>query len=276
MRAVRDELIIQKMVELRTMPDKYGRLPRERFYGRRKMTYLMRRQPGFEHVAFCTIGRLMRANAMVGLRRGKTKTTTVKTREPSASDKLERCFTTDGPNKVWVTDLTYVKVDGRWVYVGFITDCFSRKIIGWGASKRMTTKLVSDVLNDAIWNRKHFGPPIGGGQLIHHSDHGSQYTSIRYGQQLALNGITPSFGTVGDALDNALAETINGIFKAECVTPEGPFTSLEQLCWAITDWVYWYNNQRLHETLGYKTPSEAETQYYETKTQTGSLQTTTA
>jgi putative transposase len=276
-RAIRDQQILDKMIELRQTPDENGRLPRERFYGRRKMVHLMRRQPGFETVAYCTVARLMRAAGMTGLRRGRPKVTTVKTREPSAGDALNRDFTAARPDAVWVTDLTYVHTGRQWCYVGFMTDCFSRRIIGWAVSNRMTAQLVSDVLTDAIWNREHAGRPIGSQPLLAHSDHGSQYTSVRYGEQLTLAGITASYGSVGDAYDNALAETINGTFKTECVTPDGPFTSLEELRWATADWVNWYNNHRLHETLSYQTPAETENQYYkQQQAQTGQLQTTTA
>jgi transposase InsO family protein len=200
-RAETDETVTSLMRQLRETPtigvDGKPRLPRERFYGRRKMTRLLSRRgvnAGEEKV-----GRLMRLAGMKGLVRGRRIITT-KTTKPTASDLLHRVFDTDAPNKVWVADLTYVRTMSGWVYVSFITDAFARKIIACNGSCRMTDDLVRDTLTLALAGRAHEKHPVAVG-LIHHSDHGSQYTSLRFGEQLVNNGITPSMGTIGDSYD---------------------------------------------------------------------------
>jgi len=260
-RAVADGELIAAMRQLRETPDERGRLPRERFYGRRKMRALLVKQGhacGEEK-----IGRLMRLEGMKGLVRGRRIVTTRKT-TPSAGDLLNRQFTAPAPNMVWVADLTYVRTLSGWVYVSFITDACKRKIVACDSAYSMTQQLVSDTLAIAIDTRAREGHPIQDG-LIHHADHGSQYTSIRYGEQLMMAGITPSFGSVGDSYDNALAETVNGLYKAECADQDGPFATLADVMDATLDWVNWYNSQRLHEYLGYATPDETETAYYSTQ-----------
>ena len=260
-RSVADAELTAVMKALRETPDAKGRLPRERFYGRRKMHALMVKKG---HV--CgeeKIGRLMRLAGMAGLVRGRRITTTRKT-APSAGDLLNRQFAADAPNQVWVADLTYVRTLSGWVYVGFITDAYARKIVGCDGACSMTQKLVSDTLAIAIDGRAHAGHPVGAG-LVHHADHGSQYTSVKYGEQLMLAGITGSFGAVGDSYDNALAETVNGLYKAECADQDGPFATLADVMDATLDWVRWYNSERLHEYLNYSTPDEAEAAYYSTQ-----------
>jgi transposase InsO family protein len=159
--------------------------------------------------------------------------------------------------------MTYVKLStGSWVYVTFMTDAYARKIVACHAAATMTRQLVTDTLKLAIEARALEGHPVEAG-LIHHSDHESQYTAIHYGEQLVIEGIVPSFGSVGDAYDNALAETINGLYKTECVTQDGPFHTIDQVMDATLDWAHWWNNQRLLERLDYQTPVEIETQYYE-------------
>jgi transposase InsO family protein len=261
---VADDKITSMMRHLRETPvvgvDGKPRLPRERFYGRRKMTRLLARRgvtAGEEK-----IGRLMRVAGMTGLVRGRRIVTT-RANKPTASDLLHRVFDTDAPNTVWVADLTYVRTTSGWVYVSFITDAFARKIVACHASCSMTGDLVRDTLTLALAGRVRDHHPVTVG-LIHHSDHGSQYTSLRFGEQLVHNDITPSMGTVGDSYDNALAETVNGLYKTECVTPDGPFHTLADVMDATVDWVHWYNHDRLHEHLGYATPDEAETEYYST------------
>lgn len=246
------------MRQLRETPDNQGRLPRERFYGRRKMRALLARK-GFV-VSEEKIGRLMRLAGMKGLVRGRPIITTRKS-TPGAGDLLNRCFDTDAPNKIWVTDATYVRTTSGWVYVTFIIDVFSRRIVAAHVSAHLDERLVRETLQLASEDRRQAGHPIPTG-LVHHSDHGSVYTSIRYGEQLALAGITPSFGTVGDSYDNALAETVNGLFKAECVKQDGPFTGVTHVLDATLDWVAWYNTTRLHEYLSYATPDEVEEEYY--------------
>jgi transposase InsO family protein len=257
-RSLADVLFIKLMRQVRETPDERGRPPRERFYGRRKMRALMAR---LGHVASeGRVGRLMGVAGMKGLVRGRSIVTTKKT-TPSATDLLNRQFSTDGVDRVWVADLTYVRTTSGWVYVGFITDVFSRRIVAAHAARQMTAKLVSDTLVLALGDRARAGHPVTN-PLIHHSDHGSQYTSIHYTQQLELAGLVPSMGTVGDSFDNALAETVNGAYKAECVNQDGPFHTLDQVLDATLDWVHWYNTSRLHEYLGYRTPGEVETEYY--------------
>jgi len=260
-RSLDDAKLTAEMTRLRETPDSKGRLPRERFYGRRKMRALLVR-----HGHVCgeeKIGRLMRLTGMKGLVRGRRVTTTKKT-TPSAGDLLKRQFTAPAPNQVWVADLTYVRTLSGWVYVAFITDACKRKIVACDGAYSMTQKLVSGTLAIAIGARARAGHPVTAG-LVHHADHGSQYTSVKYGEQLMLAGITPSFGTVGDSYDNALAETVNGLYKAECADQDGPFATLTDVMDATLDWVNWYNSQRLHEYLNYHTPDEAEAEYYSTQ-----------
>jgi transposase InsO family protein len=257
-RSIIDAELVDVMRTIRETVDEHGRLPRERFYGRRKMWALMRRL-GFE-ACESKIGRLMRVDQMKGLVRGRHIITTRKT-TPTAGDLVNRMFVASAPNQIWVADLTYVRTLSGWVYVAFITDVFSRRIVAVHAASQMTQKLVSDTLHLALADREHHGHPISPG-LIHHGDHGSQYTAIHYGEQLALAGIIPSFGTVGDSYDNALAETINGLYKTECVSQDGPFATLTDVLDATLDWVHWWNTQRLHEYLDYLTPDEIETLYY--------------
>ena len=257
-RQIVDDELVDVMRAIRETPGEHGRLPGERFYGRRKMHKLLIRlgyQAGQEK-----IGRLMRLAGMKGLRRGRRIVTTRKT-TPGAGDLLNRDFTACAPNRVWVTDLTYVHTMSGWVYVGFITDVFSRRIVAAHAATTMTEQFVSDILVLALADRARSGHPAAS-PLIHHSDHGSVYTSIHYTQQLELAGITPSFGTVGDSYDNALAETVNGLYKAECVFQDGPFLTLADVEDATLDWVQWYNTSRLHEYLDYHTPDEIEHEYY--------------
>jgi len=253
-----DEQLTVLMRSLRETPDVKGRLPRERFYGRRKMHALLARLgvvAGEEK-----IGRLMRLAGMKGLVRGRRIVTTRKS-APSAGDLLKRQFKADQPDKVWVTDATYVRTMSGWVYVTFMIDAFRRKIVAAHGSTRLNQQLVSETLQLALEQRRQEGHPVAGG-LVHHSDHGSVYTAIHYGEQLALAGIAPSFGTIGDSYDNALAETVNGLFKAECVDQDGPFASLADVLDATLDWVHWYNTARLHEYLDYATPDETEAEYY--------------
>jgi transposase InsO family protein len=262
-RDVSDAHLVEQMRRLRQTPDARGALPRERFYGRRKMTRLLAREgitAGEERV-----GRLMRQEKMRGLVRGRRVKTTVRAgaRPPGSRDLLNRNFTAPAPNRRWVTDLTYVRTASGWVYVTFMTDLFSHKIVAWSAAATMTAKMVSQTLKLAIWARKAEGHPVGAGKLIHHSDHGSQYTSVHYGEQLAHAGITPSFGSIGDALDNALAESINGLYKAECVEQDGPFRDLGDVELATAGWVGWYNKDRLHSALDYATPNQYEQTHYD-------------
>jgi len=225
-------------------------------YGPRKVWRQLARE-GYR-VARCTVERLMRQMGLHGVVRGATKRTTIASdRDPKPLDLVKRVFHADRPNQLWVADFTYVATWVGFVYVAFVIDVFSRMIVGWRAAKAMTTDLTLDALEQALWARKVKG------NLIHHSDHGSQYLSIRYTERLAEAGVTPSVGTVGDGYDNALAETINGLFKAEVIYRDGPWKGLEAVELATLDWVDWFNTKRLLEPIGYIPPAEFEQLYYE-------------
>jgi transposase InsO family protein len=200
----------------------------------------------------------MRQMGLRGVVRGATKRTTIASdRDPKPLDLVKRVFHADRPNQLWVADFTYVATWVGFVYVAFVIDVFSRMIVGGRAAKAMTTDLTLDALEQALWARKVKG------NLIHHSDHGSQYLSIRYTERLAEAGVTPSVGTIGDGYDNALAETINGLFKAEVIYRDGPWKGLEAVELATLDWVDWFNTKRLLEPIGYIPPAEFEQLYYE-------------
>jgi transposase InsO family protein len=171
-------------------------------------------------------------------------------------DLVQRNFTATRPNQLWVSDFTYVATWSGFVYVAFVTDAFSRRIVGWRASKSMRSDLALDALEQALHDRETDAP------LVHHSDRGSQYLAIRYTDQLAEGGIEPSVGSRGDAYDNALAETINGLYKAEVIYHEGPWKGLEDVECATLEWVAWYNRQRLMGPLGYVPPAEFEDQFH--------------
>ncbi|MFD3458426.1 IS3 family transposase [Nocardia fluminea] len=232
----------------------------EQMYGRRKMTRYLRRCG--HAAAFCTVDRLMRDLGMNGVVRGRRHRTTIPSKDGiRAGDRLNRDFDAQAPNQVWVADFTYVSTWTGWAYVAFVVDAFSRAIVGWTASSTKTTALVSKALNMAVWRRDHHGHPVEPG-LIHHSDAGSQYTSVMFTESLALQGLSASVGSVGDAYDNALAESIIGLFKTEVVRRHGPFKTVADVEFALMEWVDWYNNARLHSRLDYLTPAEHETVYY--------------
>ena len=210
-------------------------------------------------VARCTVERLMRRHGLRGVIRGKVVRTTVQ--DPGAScplDRVNRQFKASRPNELWVSDFTYVSTWQGWLYVAFVVDVFARRIVGWRASRSMHTEFVLDALEQALYDRR----PEGGGRLTHHSDRGSQYVSIRYTERLAEAGIEPSVGSKGDSYDNALAETINGLYKAELIHRRGPWKTREAVELATLEWVSWFNHHRLMEPLGYVPPAEAEANYY--------------
>jgi putative transposase len=210
-------------------------------------------------VARCTVERLMGLLGLQGARRGKTVRTTVP--DPSVAcplDRVNRQFVADRPDKLWVSDFTYVSTWQGWLYVAFVVDVFARRIVGWRVSRTMNTDFVLDALEQALYARQ----PDQSEDLIHHSDRGSQYVSIRYTERLAEAGIDPSVGSKGDSYDNALAETINGLYKAELIHRRGPWKSMESVELATLEWVSWFNHQRLMEPLGYIPPAEAEANYY--------------
>ena len=210
-------------------------------------------------VARCTVERLMQRLGLQGVRRGKTVRTTVPDRStPCPLDRVNRQFKANRPNQLWVSDFTYVSTWQGWLYVAFVIDVFARCIVGWRVSTTMTTDFVLDALEQALYARQ----PAESDALIHHSDRGSQYVSIRYTERLAEAGIEPSVGSRGDSYDNALAETINGLYKAELIHRRGPWKSRESVELATLEWVSWFNHHRLMEPLGYIPPAEAEANYY--------------
>jgi transposase InsO family protein len=242
----------------RTLKAEIVRVHAENFsvYGARKVWRQLQRE-GFD-VARCTIERLMRELGLQGVRRGKRVRTTVSDKAQSCPlDRVNRQFQAPRPNALWVSDFTFVATWTGFVYVAFVIDTFARRIVGWRASRTAHTGFVLDALEQALHERR----PVRGG-LIHHSDRGSQYVSIKYTERLAQAGIEPSVGSVGDSYDNALAETINGLYKAEVIHRRGPWRSFEAVEFATLEWVDWFNNRRLLEPIGNIPPAEAEERYY--------------
>ena len=210
-------------------------------------------------VARCTVERLMRRLGLRGVFRGKVVRTTLSdAKAPCPLDRVNRQFKADRPNQLWVSDFTYVSTWQGWLYVAFVIDVFARRIVGWRVSRSMHTDFVLDALEQALYARQ----PERDDALIHHSDRGSQYVSIRYTERLAEAGIEPSVGSKGDSYDNALAETINGLYKAELIHRRAPWKTQESVELATLEWVSWFNNHRLMEPLGYIPPAEAEANYY--------------
>jgi putative transposase len=208
--------------------------------------------------ARCTVARLMRQIGLRGVVRGGSTRTTVPDRAtPCPADKVNRQFRAPRPNRLWVSDFTYVATWQGFVYVAFVIDAFARRIVGWRASRTAHAGFALDALEQALHDRR---PPRKGG-LIHHSDRGGQYVSIRYTERLVAAGIEPSVGSVGDSYDNALAETVIGLFKAEVIRRLGPWRSLEAVEFATLEWVDWFNNRRLLGPIGNIPPAEAEARY---------------
>ena len=228
-----------------------------RVYGVRKVWRQLQRE-GFE-VARCTVARLMKTMGLQGIIRGKPVRTTVSDKAaPCPLDRVNREFHAPAPNRLWVSDFTYVSTWTGIVYVAFVIDVYARFIVGWRVSRTAHAGFVLDALEQAIHDRK----PVGKGGLVHHSDRGSQYLSIKYTERLAEAGIEPSVGSVGDSYDNALAETINGLYKAEVIHRRGPWRSFEAVEFATLEWVDWFNHRRLLEPIGSIPPAEAEANYY--------------
>jgi transposase InsO family protein len=227
-----------------------------RVYGADKVWKQMNRE-GVE-VARCTVERLMKRLGLQGVRRGKVVRTTVSdTKAPCPLDRVNRVFKAERPNQLWVSDFTYVSTWQGWLYVAFVIDVYARRIVGWRVSTSMHTEFVLDALEQALYARR----PERDGALIHHSDRGSQYVSIRYSERLAEAGIEPSVGSKGDSYDNALAETINGLYKAEVIHRRS-WPTRESVELATLEWVSWFNHQRLLGPIGYVPPAEAEANYY--------------
>jgi len=213
-------------------------------------------------VARCTVERLMRELGLQGAVRGKVKRTTIAADAANRPrDLVDRQFHATEPNRLWVADLTYVRTWSGFVYVAFITDVFSRRIVGWQASRSLKTDLALHALEQAIWDRTRDGADLDG--LIHHSDRGVQYLAIRYTERLAENGVVNSVGSRGDSYDNAMAESIFGLYKTELIRNKGPWRGLDDLELATLEWVDWFNHRRLFGPIGDIPPVEFEQLYYE-------------
>ena len=227
-----------------------------RVYGVRKVWRQLQHESTV--VARCTVARLMRKLGLRGVIRGKGTRTTISDKTATCPlDKVNRQFRAERPNALWVSDFTYVSTGQGFVYVAFVIDVFARRIVGWKVSASARTDFVLDALEQALYARQ----PGRDGGLIHHSDRGSQYVSIRYTERLAEAGIEPSVGSLGDSYDNALAETINGLYKAEVIHRQS-WRNREAVEMATLDWVHWFNHQRLLGSIGNIPPAEAETAYY--------------
>jgi transposase InsO family protein len=232
-------------------------------YGVRKVWRQMQRE-GLD-IARCSVARLMRDLGLQGVIRGKPVRTTISDKAaPCPLDHVNRQFHAPAPNRLWVSDFTYVATWAGFAYVAFVIDVYSRYIVGWRVSRTAHTSFVLDALEQAIHERR----PVHRGGLVHHSDRGSQYVSIRYSERLAEAGIEPSVGSVGDSYDNALAESINGLYKAEVIHRRGPWRNIQAVEFATLEWVDWFNHRRLLEPIGNIPPAEAEANFYAALEQT--------
>jgi len=226
-------------------------------YGARKVWRQLNRE-GIA-AARCTVERLMAEMGLAGAVRGKpVKTTRPDPAAPCPRDRVNRQFHAPRPNALWLSDFTYVATWAGFVYVAFVIDAFARRIVGWRVARSMQAELVLDALEQALHDRR----PAEDAGLVHHSDRGSQYLSIRYAERLGEAGIAPSVGSVGDSYDNALAETVIGLFKTEVIRRRGPWRNLEAVEFATLEWVDWFNTRRLLEPIGNMPPAEAERRYH--------------
>ncbi len=251
-RARRDAVLKEHIMRIHTHP-------RMRVYGIRKIHAQLNRE-GHE-VARCTIERLCRELGVRGTVRGKWPRTTKPAPETDRpGDLVERDFTATAPNQLWVADLTYVRTQSGWVYVAFVLDAFSRMIVGWQTSTRMYTDLALDALKMGLWARRRAGRDVTG--LVHHSDRGVQYRALRYAQTLDQAAAVASVGSKGDSYDNAMAEALNSLYKAELIFLDGPWAGREDVEAATAQWVHWFNTERVHGMLDYRTPAEVETAHY--------------
>ncbi|SJM44090.1 Mobile element protein [Frigoribacterium sp. JB110] len=271
-RTISDAMVVDAIraaawtTELRADGTTRRRMTPEGLYGRKKMTALIRRTA----IADATRGavdRAMRTLGLSGITRAKRIRTTIPGKDGNrAGDLLNRDFTAPRPDHTWVMDFTYVRSWAGWVYVAFILDVFSQRIVAWHAQTTKHTDLVMIPLRIALWERDRQGHPVQPNQLRAHSDAGSQYTSLVWTEKLALDGIAPSIGSIGDAYDNALMETINGLYKAECVRTtifhDGAYKTIADVEYATAGWVDWYNHRRLHGSLGMVSPNEYEAAHY--------------
>jgi putative transposase len=229
-------------------------------YGARKVWLQLNRE-GVE-VARCTVQRLMRRLGLAGAVRGTVKRTTIA--DPARrlpQDLVRRRFAPLAPDRLWVADLTYVSTWSGWVYVAFVVDAYARRILGWRTGTTMATQLVLDAVEQAIWTRARVGRTDLTG-LVQHHDHGSQYVSLAYSERLAAASIQPSVGAVGSSFDNALAETINGLYKTELIKKQGPWRNVDHVEIATAEWVDWFNHRRLYEYCGDIPPAEMEAAHY--------------
>jgi putative transposase len=249
--AKRDELLIEEI--RRVHADNYG------VYGARKVWLALNREG--TAVARCTVERLMRAHGLAGVRRGPRMRTTISGDGARAGDLVGREFNPPAPDRLWVADFTYVATWSGMVYVAFVIDAYSRRVLGWRAATSMRTALVLDALEQAVWTREQQGASDLA-RLVLHSDAGSQYTSIAFTGRLAEAGAAPSVGSVGDAYDNALAETTIGLFKTELIKPRAPWRTVEQVEIATLEWVDWYNHRRLHGACADIPPVDLEEAHY--------------
>ena len=248
-RQLRDEQVLQAIGTVRVgNADCYGA----------RRTWIALRRAGFE-VARCTVERVMRQAGLVGVQRGRKapRTTTPDAAAVRPPDLVNRDFTANGPDQLWLSDITYVPTREGFVYVAFVMDAYSRRIVGWQTGDHLRTDLPLEALEMALWNRN-----AGDGKTIHHSDAGSQYRSIRYTTRLSDVGVMPSVGSVADSYDNAMAEALNGTFKAELIHRCGPWKTRTQTEIAIYEWISWYNNARIHTSIGDVPPIEYEHRYY--------------
>jgi len=226
-------------------------------YGVRKVWKQLHREG--KPVARCTVARLMRKLGLQGVIRGKTwKTTKPDTSSPRPADLVDRQFQVVAPNRLWVADLTYIRTWSGMTYAAFVMDAFSRRILGWQTSTTLRTDLALDALEMALWTRRKEDVT----SVIHHSDRGVQYRSIRYTERLAEAGAVTSVGSRGDSYDNALAESIIGLYKTELIRKRGPWKNLDDVEYATLEWVDWFNHRRLFETIGHIPPAELEDVYY--------------
>lgn len=242
----------------RVFEDNYG------VYGARKVWRQLNRED--IPVARCTVERLMRQMGLAGRVRGRRRRTTIAdTRAERPADLVERAFSATAPNQLWVADITYVATWSGFAYVAFVTDVFSRRIVGWRVSSSLRADLALDALEMAVWSRNDEEFP----DLIHHSDRGCQYLSIRYTERLADIGAAASVGSRGDSYDNALAESVFGLYKAELITLQAPWRTVEDVELATLSWVHWWNTHRLHSAVGNVPPAEYEAAHYASKSAAG-------
>jgi transposase InsO family protein len=252
-RSARAQSDDERRTEIRRVWDE-----QQQVYGSRKVWRQLQREG--HRVARCTVERLMRELGLRGAVRGRAWKVTTQSDPAGArpADLVDRQFTATRPNQLWVADFTYVATWRGFVYVAFVIDVFARRIVGWRVSASLATDFVLDALEQAIYDRRAAGVE----DLVHHSDRGTQYLAMRYTDRLAEAGIEPSVGSRGDSYDNALAESIIGLFKTEVIQRQGPWRQLERVEFATLTWVDWFNTRRLLEPIGYVPPAEYEARYY--------------